>query len=320
MIRRVVFAAALAGVVLLPGGPVHADGGHADVTAGDAAEAWYASAPVPPASVYPADTLHVGVLVGSENARTYVVPDFSGVPEGGVPVSGTMTLPVSTTPTAGNQNAATAQIVACMATAPFTDGASGSTNKAPATDCTVTAKANYVASPGSFTIDLAPFLQAWSQGKPRLGIALLPAPGQAPTTTWHVAFNGRKLPASPHVSSSLRVTPAGAGAAAPAPASDVPTAGVVAPDATVPVGSLDAGPPPAPVLGPSLAPAAVAAPQVAAAPSANQTVRSQPAGTFLPDLGFQYPEVMLLPLAFLVGLVFLVRTFTSDATPRNLPR
>ncbi|HEX9547565.1 MAG TPA: hypothetical protein VF942_09525 [Acidimicrobiales bacterium] len=45
MIKRAVCAVAapivvVVGVMLLPGGPVHADGGHADVPAGDAAEAW----------------------------------------------------------------------------------------------------------------------------------------------------------------------------------------------------------------------------------------------------------------------------------------
>jgi hypothetical protein len=73
---------------------------------------------------------------------------------------------------------------------------------------------------------------------------------------------------------------------------------------------------------PSPAPVPLTSPEQAPTLPApgNEPLASSPAGAILPDSGFQYPEALLLPLAFLIALAFLARAFTSDATPRTSPR
>lgn len=323
-------------IVALGSGAAHASSDQ--VTVADSTEAWYSSVPTSACgapvgcqpgtgpSVYPANTLHVGAFAGSETERTYVNPDLSALPPGATAAAGTMTLPVSGDPAAGTQNAAGAQPVACLVTAAFADGTSGSTDQPPATDCGVTAKVAYVASAGSFSVDLTPFLDAWASGRPRLGLALLAEPTQSPAGGWHLAFNGRKMAGAPHISSTLTLTLAAEAAGAGSPGESAPAAanpagtgealpGGGTPEVGVaPVSPLLAAPVPVPALGPAPSPAA---PPGA---SGDQTFRPTPAGAVLSDPGFQYPEALLLPLAFLGALAFLARTFTSDATPRSVQR
>src|SRR6059058_5253196 len=77
-------------------------------TVPDAAEAWYAAAPIDvcttplgcppdqvPTSPYPAGSLHVGVAGGQETARSYVQPDLSQL-SGATLLRGTMALHVDT--------------------------------------------------------------------------------------------------------------------------------------------------------------------------------------------------------------------------------
>jgi hypothetical protein len=288
----------------------------------DAAESWYASTPLlgctspigcppiapPPTTSYPAHTLHVGVTDGQETARTYVEPDFSALPAGANLLSGTVVLPVSTDPNAGTSSPDTAQMEACLVTKPITDGVSGSTSQPPATDCKTHAPAKYDAKRLLVTVNLAPFLAAWAAGTPHYGIDLQPAPNQALSASWQVAFNGRQLPRVRHIRTVFTLSVL--------PVTSTPTA-VAAPPASAP-------PAPAPV--PAAAPPPVSGP----APSAGPVTAPSPAPTGNAPVvagnttaaaprpaGFQYPAVMLLPLAFLAGLVFVARVFTSDATPRR---
>lgn len=286
-------------------------------TVGDAAEAWYARGAVDicttplgcppeqvPTSPYPADTLHVGVAGGQETARTYVLPDLLSLPIGATATSGTMTLPVDDATSDGTVGADTATMLACAVTQPFTDGTAGSSAPAPKTDCKTSVKAGYDAKKAEFTVDLTPFLKSWADGQPALGIALVPDPAKmAPTETWHVTINGRKLAGQPHVTSAITYTPApplpsSGGSTVPPPTPQQPAAN------------------PPPVTTPDIPPATstTSEPPPVVAPS-------QPAPVAQPvafEREFQYPLAFLAPIALLIGAVFFTRLFTRDPLPRRV--
>jgi hypothetical protein len=282
-------------------------------TVQDAAEAWYAAAPVdvcssplgcPPAQVptspYPAGTLHVGVAAGQETARSYLQPDLSTLPAGATPVGGTMTLPVDTSPTDGTVTPSAVELLACLVTAPFTDATAGSTEAPPATDCSTSSAPVYHASSATITVDLTPFARAWADGAPQFGVALLPSPSNVqPTDVWHLTINGRSR-SGPHVSSQVTytVTPLDLGST-PVPPASGPAPGAVTVPPIPPLPAPVTGVPPgsAPVVAPSQPPVTIAARPV---------VFSR---------GFQYPLAFLLPLALLAGAVFFARLFTRDALP-----
>ena len=307
--------------------PVEAHGSHTAQVA-DSAEAWYADAPVnlcttplgcPPADVpsspYPEDTLHVGVAGGRETARTYVVPDLAAIPYGATYTAGTMTLPVATGDEDGTSSPETAKLVACLTTKPVTDGTQGSTETPPKVDCETSAKASYDAKKSLFTVDLSPFLSAWSHGALPFGIALLPDPKAAqPTDAWHVAFNGRQRKGAEHISSVITFTPP-----APLDTGGTTTGGVgTGGTTTTAPPPVDTGPPsttnvPLPGSASQAAPDQPA-PQVA---PPSTTTQAQPAAL---SREYQYPLAFLLPLAMLVGAVFFARLFTRDATPRPVTR
>ena len=286
------------------------------VTIPDRAEAWYAASPVDvcttplgcpppqvPTSPYPADTLHVGVAGGQETARSYLVPDLSALPAGSTAVSGAMTIPVSTGTTDGTASAGSAKLLACLAKAPVTDGVAGSSSKPPAIDCNTAVGLDYDGTHGVFRLDLTPFLAAWAHGAAQDGIALIPSHTTQQTDVWHVAINGRKRASTPHVSATVAVTVADAGAALPS--------------APIPAAPPAAAPAPAPVSLPQ-PPASLgvpAAPPVIASSSAPAAVPIQPVAL---SRAFQYPLAFLLPIVLLAAAVFLARLFTRDATPRRL--
>jgi hypothetical protein len=323
----------------------------------DAAEAWYSTSPLdtctspvgcepvsPPAPTYPSATLHVAVTAGQTADVTYVQPDLAALPAGEEAVSGTMTLPLATVSGNGNSDPSAATMEACLATATFSDGTEGSTSPPPATDCSVHTPVEVGAT--AFTLRLDPFLAAWNAGKPADGIALAPDPSSTTATSdWHVAFNGRRLAGATHIMSSVVLapapgfTPGGSGAVPAGPGS--PPGGTA--------GSAPAGVGASP-LAPSALPGVSAAPIVTpsvgagqgatasgiapalAAPSGTSNAASAPARTSnaaaVPTRlvaaaagghGFQYPEVMLLPLIFAGGLVLVARMLTSDATPKRKP-
>lgn len=301
----------------------------------------------PPAPTYPAGTLHVAVTAGQTDDVTYVQPDLTSLPAGEEAVSGTMTLPLATVTGSGNSNPSAATMEACLATATFSDGTEGSTSPPPATDCSVHAPVEVGSS--SFSLHLDPFLAAWNGGKPDDGVALVPDPSSTTATSdWHVAFNGRRLAGVAHIMSSLVLAPApgftpgesgavpagpgypsggtagsapaGAGASllAPPVLPGVSAAPIVTPPTGAGQGAIASGMPPA-LAG-------------ASGPSGTSNVASAPAhasiGPAAPTSfvaatargrGFQYPEVMLLPLAFAGGLVLVARMLTSDATPKRKP-
>jgi hypothetical protein len=279
----------------------------------DAAEAWYADAPVdlcssplgcPPSQVptspYPADTLHVGIAAGQETARTYLVPDLTAVPFGDTAVSGTMTLPVGAGTTDGTVEAASARLLACLVTAPVADGVAGSSQQPPAIACATAANGlTYDAGKNVFTLDLTPFLTAWAHGAPEDGIAIVPSATSQPTDAWHVAFNGRHRAGQPHIGSVVTVQVAASDAGVPGPLVPSPAPPAVAAAPAVVPGA------PSSLSAPAAPPVVATSPQPASAPM-QQVAFTRP---------FQYPLVFLLPIVLLAGAVFLARLFTRDATP-----
>ena len=331
----------LAAVVMVTGSallaaaaPVGADtsgGTTSTIQVGDAAEAWYTALPVdtcsspvgcpslpsPTAQAYPAGTLHVSESVGQAVDSLYIQPDLASLPAGDTPVSGQVVLPLDSDASSGTTNAATATVEACLITSPFPDGAAGSTDAPPPTDCRVSAPVT--AGTSSFGFDLTPFLKAWNQGFPEYGIGLLPTvPSSDPIGTWHVALNGRDLAGVPHITSTLDLpaaAPSGTTAARPTPPVTVPAP----PAAPSPSTSLALGISAVPVTTPPITRSAgpVLAPPVPPTTVTPATIPIQPAAVVSGSKGFQYPEVLLLPLLFVAGLLFVTRLLTSDATPKR---
>jgi hypothetical protein len=278
-------------------------------TVGDAAEAWYIASPIDLCatpiggclpgkplllSPFPADTLHVGVLLGQETFRAYLRPDLSKLPTGAERLAGTMTLPVAGSPTDGTLMADSAAIKACLVLKPFADGIAGSTAAPPATDCKISSPLKYDAGKSAFTLNLTPFLAAWSAGKPELGISLVPD-AAAPTDVWQVAINGRKRPAARHVTTTIRMS-VPFDAPTPSPSAEV------TPEETLP------GEAP---LVPSLPPVGTT-PDAGPAPVLAQSPIAEVVQGYS---GFQYPAAFLIPLGLLALAMFLIRLFTRDLTP-----
>jgi hypothetical protein len=183
--------------------------GPQSVTVSDKTEAWYASlplpidlcatplgclsVPVPLPSLYPADTLHVGVALGAETARSYVRPDLHSVPTGAKVVQATMTLPVAGALTDGSLSPQSAKLIACVATQPFDDGTNGALTVAPRVDCHGAPKLKYDAKRSVFTVDVTKIVARWVTGSPENGIAILPDVADAsPLGLWHVTLDGHK--------------------------------------------------------------------------------------------------------------------------------
>jgi hypothetical protein len=261
-----------------------------------------------------------------------------------------MTLPLATVSGNGNSDPSAATIEACLATGTFSDGTEGSTSPPPATDCSVHAPVEVGAT--AFTLRLDPFLAAWNGGKPDDGIALVPDPSSTTATSdWHVAFDGRRLAGAAHIMSSLVLAPApgftpgesgavpagpgspaggtagsapaGAGASPLAPSAlpGVSAAPIVAPSVGAGQGAIASGIAPA-LAGPSGAPGTSDASNPASAPAGTPTGAAVPTSLVAATgrgHGFQYPEVMLLPLVFAGGLILVARMLTSDATPKRKP-
>jgi hypothetical protein len=173
--RRLAYVVGL--LAALVGGTPAARAASAEV--GTSMEAWYAR--VPSVEARPPDTLHVGVLLGVEESRTYLALDLAGVDAARV-TGGTLRLPVDL---ASSRSPELGAIDVCSVGSPG-PAVMGSTDDPPAVDCSVTAPAKFDAAAGALLADLAPFASALAT----TGLALVPhAPAPGPTT-WHVALWG----------------------------------------------------------------------------------------------------------------------------------
>lgn len=293
------------------------------------AQAWYrtpadvCSAPIgcPPeptpdgVSAYPRGTLHVELNAGQPTAHAYLEPDLKSVPVGAELLGGTLTLPVSQDTLAGNAAVETAKIVGCLVAEPITDGVEGGITTPPAYDCD---QARSPAEPGknatTFTMDLAPFLTAWHDDSPPLGIALVPAPDQEPGAGWQVTFNGKDTAAAPtaSVSVSYDEQAAGGGSASPPTMSSEP---VTVPGSTgpeTPLADFALGAPPEAAAPPPAVTGAVPEPAVVPGRQAATPIR------LVNMPWYSHGGVVYLPLAFLAGMAVVARTLIKPVSPRPL--
>lgn len=326
----VVAAAAAAAVLLLPVPTATAQAAPTAVPL--SAEAWYRplpvaappqldpctlptgclpALPVPLPSPYAEGTLHVGVSGGTEESRTFVELDLSGLAGGAAYAGGTLTLPVATDPQAGTLLPETAALRACLVTDAVQDGVSGAIGTGPAPECTVASPAVFApaadGAPPRFTVDLSPFLEFWTTGVAAL--AVLPAQDLEPTATWHVAFSRRDRTADGAQPISAVLQAAAAGEPAPAP-SETPTVEVETP-------TFDAGTTGTPALsdGASFAaPPLSAGQQPLSAPVSPQVAATTASVPVAAVLGgpFAYPAVFLLPLVVAAAVGWAGRAFTRD--------
>lgn len=327
---RVLLAVCLAGgAVLGPAVPAFA-AGSGTMTVTPAAEAWYRATPacgLPTGcadltgapSPYSADTLHVGVQGGTEEARTYLQLDLAALPSGTTPTAGTLLLPVATGSNDGTRAPASAKMQACAVKAAVQDE-DGSFAKPPEADCeTASAPATFVpaagTNPAAFTVDLAALTAAWATGTTQGAVALLPAKETAPTDSWHVAFSARArtgagvVPISASIAfvGSLTSTSDEASVSVPPPPFEPAPTTALPPAFDAGVETTFAAPEmvSAPLLP---APVAQAAPAAVAAGAAQQVV---PVASIVQG-GFRYPAVFLLPLLLAIGAGWLGRALTRD--------
>lgn len=328
MLLRRAGAVAAAGVLPLlisSGAAIAAEDGTAKVST--STEAWYtttgADAPgacgdpldcsqVPEPTVYPENTLHVGIEAGRPTAATYLQLDTATLPMGSTITGGTLRLPVDEEPRDGSVRPDTAKLVACAVTEPVQE-ANGSTNKPPKTDCkAVSAPAKYKkGKKPAFEVDLAAFGTQWADGN--AAVAILPAPeAQEARETWHVAFWGKenKTPGASPITATLAYTASADGAFPPG------DGGALAP----PVSELG-GAPTSPSDQALAGPAPEAAeplknpPQAKAAPK-DAELAPQAAPEFR-KVGYPYPIAWTMPLVLLIGFVLTGRALTKKLAPRT---
>lgn len=301
-------------------------------TARTATDAWYSASaactssptgclPAGPPTPYPSKTLHVGVVAGQEEARTYLSLDLASLPSGTSLTGGTLRLPIGGGDD-GSRAADTATVQACLVTAAFKDDVEGGTDAPPAVDCKkAMSTAKYVPAAGSapemLTVDLAPFAAAWSSGSLQQGFALLPAADTAPSSAWHVAFSahdrkGSTVPAPTAEVAYASSAAAGSGASYEAPSFDAPAPKTNANTASV---SFAAAP-----LAPQWDPPALAQLPAAQPDVAPQAPPVAPAQQVTPQAfvggggGFAYPGVFLVPLLLAASGGWLARSLTRDLT------
>lgn len=193
---RLAWLALLVGLTVVPGSPARAE----SVDAKPEVEGWFAAPPscvlpigcaptqgLPTIPRYPAGTLHVGLTAGTEDSRSYLKLGLTGLPAGAQVTSGVLTIPLAG-PDAGTVQAETAQVLACFTSSEVV-ASEGTFAAPPAIDCTTSALATYAPGPPAvLSVPLAAFTARWAEGEANNGIALVPAPGATPGSTWHVAF------------------------------------------------------------------------------------------------------------------------------------
>ena len=300
--------------------------GSGSVEARPVAEAWYRTAPVcalpsgcptgeSVPNPYPPDTLHVGVRLGMEEARTYLLLDLKTLPPGTKPAGGELRLPLAAD--AGTMSPEAAKLQACPVKVSIQE-VQGSFEPPPEVDCkAATSLAEFVPAAGASTaaliIDLAGLAGAWRSGAVPGAIALLPADAPAPVDNWHTAFNDRQRAGDPSSSITAAVSylsDAADTAEAPPPPVNAPVESA-SPDLAAPaLAGADAlgfpaiGPPD--VAPPATAPAPVPAPTVAAAAPV-----AVPVAVVVPG-PYKYPGLFVLPIVIATFACWVGRALTSD--------
>ena len=259
---------------------------------------------LPLPSAFPAGTVHVGVLLGIEESRTFLAID---IPQGKKLSGGVLTLPVDTALSRLPENA---RLQACLATGDFHSEDQGATTVSPTPLCTFSAPVKLEAATGplavgrTMTVDLAPFLTTWMTERRGI-LAIVPASDVQLTDTFHVAFStaGREDPTGLSKPMSAVFT-VGSDIEEP---EEQPTDSGTDSDPISGGGSFES-----PVVSePELGMPQAAPPAKVVAPPLTEPL-PQSIATKL--VSYPYPGVYLVPLIFTLGLVWATRAFTVDLT------
>jgi hypothetical protein len=255
-----------------------------------------------PLSPYPAGTEHVGYASQAETARAYLAFPYSSID--GTVTGGTLDVPLDTAAADGSAQPETSKIQVCLVSGTITP-TEGSIAQPPVASCDAHAAMTYVATPSPHLhADLGPLLTGLLTTS---GLALLPdATKVGPSDAWRAVFSSASrtdaAKTDPPVM-KLSVTPT---------AVDEPQAPVDVPSSA----PVDTGNVAAPVIPnttpeiPSTVPD-VTGPVVQPSTPATQPLSAPQTVT----VGYAYPGVWLLPLAFLVLVPLAARALTKDLTP-----
>lgn len=261
-----------------------------------------------PTSPYPAGTMHVGYAAGQETARSYLALPLAGLD--GTLERAVLDVPLDVASGSGSRSPETALLQVCLFSGEL-KAVEGSVDAPPKVDCGTAAPVSYVATPKPHLhADLSAVLPALPSAT---GVVLLPdATKAAPTDSWRIVFSAHtRSDAAKTAPATTTVTVAAQAVAqtpAQGPAVEAPAEGYSAPVAVAPpLGTGFAPPPPmtpsteAPATSPELTPETVnvipiAAPQVF-------------------QVGYAYPVIWLLPLAFLVLIPATAKALSKDLAP-----
>jgi hypothetical protein len=232
------------------------------------------------------------------------VSDFADRPI----TDGKLVVPLDATPTDGSISPETSQVQACLVLVPIV-AAAGSIDPPPQVDCSKHIDLKYAAKPSAqLQADLGPLLADLPAAT---GLVLLPDATKAgPTDNWRVVFSAHdRTDAAKTPPAQMTLTlgeppavppPAVAAAAAP------PISNTGLPAITPPANTSLAAPP-----------AVASAPQPATAPQVAAPAAPAVAAPQLVRVGYAYPIVWLLPLAFLILVPVATSALTKDLTPRR---
>ncbi|HVV76360.1 MAG TPA: hypothetical protein VHC43_10020 [Mycobacteriales bacterium] len=255
--------------------------------------------PLPALSPYPKGTFHIGTALGRQTARAYVGVSLSKREQAAR--GGTLSIPLDTDPADGSVAPATATINVCTVYQSPAD-VEGGFDGAPSPNCLPAARAKYVAKPAPHLVaDLKPLGGKLAAVK---AFALLPAQAK-PTSAWQVVFRlpSANAPASARPRLTLLV-----GSQKQTQTSQVThhhaahrgtSAGANGPTGQLGDGAVPSVPPAVTSVEPPT-PTPVIAP-------------ARRAGHWV-TVGYQYPEVWLLPIVLVLLVPFTVRALTRDLT------
>jgi hypothetical protein len=255
--------------------------------------------PLPALSPYPEGTYHVGTALGRQTARAFIAVDLTGLAQ--TARGGHLSIPLDTDPADGSIAPESAAINVCVIYQSL-PAAEGEFVGAPTPNCLPAAPAKYVARPRPRLVaDLKPLGGNLSGVR---GFALLPVEAE-PTSAWHVVFKlaTRETPRSARpVLTLLTGVPSVQRPNRPDHMAGHHEGTLDHPgELDVPIGS--ASDPPAAVrLKPPREPDPVVAP-------------ARRVGHYV-AVGYQYPQVWLLPLLLIVLVPFTIRAMTRDLTRR----
>jgi hypothetical protein len=260
--------------------------------------------PLPAISPYPKGTYHVGTAVGRQIARAFIAVRLGSLAT--TAHGGTLTIPLDTATTDGSLDPQTAKVNVCVTYQAVTDVEGGFDN-APSANCLPAAHATYVAKPTPRLVaNLKPLAGKLAGVK---GFALVPT--GAPTAAWQIAF---KLPTDKAHASQLPTVKLLVGDVARAP-KPTATPGHGHQGGALGTGGSSDGLGDGPVVGPE--PALPPAVSIVQPPNPTPVIaRPTRAGRFV-TVGYQYPEIWLLPILMLLLVPFTLRALTRDLTRRK---